>query len=264
MQISGARAVVTGATGGLGGAIAEALHRRGAAVVLTGRRGEILTAMAARLPGAEAVVCDLADRDQVAQLGARLGDVDIVVANAALPATGKLDDFTPEELDRALDVNLRAPMLLTQQLLPGMLRRGRGHFVYISSIAGKVPSARVPIYSATKSGLRGFCASLRQDLHGSGVSASVVFPGSISDVGLLADARVPMNPGSKGVTSTAVARGVITAIEKERGEVDAADAASRIAARLAGISPGLTAHLTRRKDLVDWGDQVTEGLRHLR
>ena len=69
-----------------------------------------------------------------------------------------------------------------------MLRRGRGHFVYISSIAGKVPTSRVPIYSATKSGLRGFCASLRQDLHGSGVGASVVFPGSISDVGLLADA----------------------------------------------------------------------------
>ena len=83
-------------------------------------------------------------------------------------------------------------------------------------------------------------------------------------VGLLVDAQLPMNPGSKGVTSTSVARGVVTAIEKDRGEVDAADAASRIAAKLAGIAPGLTAHLTRRADLVAWGDQVTEALRHLR
>jgi short-subunit dehydrogenase len=264
MQISEARAVVTGAAGGLGGAIAAALHRRGATLVLTGRREDTLAAVAARFPVAETVVCDLADRGQVADLGARLGEVDIVVANAALPATGKLEDFTPDELDRALDVNLRAPMMLTQQLLPGMLRRGRGHFVYISSIAGKVPTSRVPIYSATKAGLRGFCASLRQDLHGSGVSASVVLPGSISDVGLLVDARMPMNPGSKGVTSASVARSVITAIDKDRAEVEAADAPSRVAAKLAGMSPGLTAHLTRRTDLVAWADQVTEGLRHLR
>jgi short-subunit dehydrogenase len=256
--------VVTGATGGLGGAFADALHRRGAAVVLTGRRAETLTATAARLPGAQTIVCDLADRGQLAHLGELLGDVDILVANAALPAAGRLDDFSAEELDRALDVNLRAPMLLTQQLLPAMLRRGRGHVVYISSIAAKVPTSRVSIYAATKSGLRGFCASLRQDLHGSGVSASVVFPGSVSDVGLLANAGLPMNPGSKGVTSAAVAAGVIAAIEQDRGEVDAADAPSRLAAKLAGIAPGFTARLTRRKDLVDWAEQATEGLRHLR
>jgi len=145
-----------------------------------------------------------------------------------------------------------------------MLRRRRGHFVYISSIAGKVPSSRVPIYSATKSGLRGFSASLRLDLYGSGVSASVVFPGSVIDAGMLADAQLPVNPGSKGVSSDAVARGVITAIEKDRAEVDAAELSVRIVARLAGMAPGLTARLTRRKDAIAWGDQVTAGLRHLR
>jgi short-subunit dehydrogenase len=209
-------------------------------------------------------VCDLADRAQVVELSARLADTDIVVANAALPATGKLDDFTPEELDRALDVNLRAPMLMTQQLLPGMLRRRRGHFVFISSIAGKVPSARVPIYSATKAGLRGFCGSLRQDLHGSGVSASVVFPGTMTDGGMLADVHLPTAPGTKGTSCDFVARGVITAIEKDRAEVDAADLQTLIAARLTGLAPELMPRLTRRDASIAWADRVSEGLRHLR
>src|SRR5262249_20771377 len=189
---------------------------------------------ASQLNGAEILVCDLADRAQVVELTARLADADIVVANAALPATGKLDDFTPEELERALDVNLRAPMLMTQQLLPGMLQRRRGHFVYISSIAGKLPNARLPIYSATKAGLRGFCGSLRQDLHESGVSASVVFPGTMMDAGMLADARLPTAPGTKGVSCDFVARGVIAAIEKNLGEVDAAELPVRIMARFGG------------------------------
>ena len=264
MEINGAKSAVTGAAGGLGGAIARALHARGARLILTDRREDALKSLASQLPGAEILVCDLADRGQVAGLTARLADIDIMVANAALPATGKLEDFSAVELERALDVNLRVPMLMTQQLLPGMLSRRRGHFVYISSIAGKVPSSRLPIYSATKAGLRGFSASLRLDLHGSGVSSSVVFPGAVIDAGMLADAHLPANPGTTGVSAATIARGVITALEKDRGEVDAAELSVRIVARLAGLAPELTARLTRRQDAVAWGDQVTEGLRHLR
>ena len=262
MEINGTDAVVTGAAGGLGGAIARTLHAHGARLILTDRREEALKSLASQLNGAEILVCDLADGGQVAELTARLA-TDIVVANAALPATGMLDDFTPEQLNRALDVNLRVPMLMTQQLLPGMLRRGRGHFVYISSIAGKLPSARVPIYSATKAGLRGFCGSLRQDLHGSGVSASVVFPGTMMDAGMLADVRLPSTPGTKGTSCDFVARRVIAAIERNLGEVDAAELPIRITARFGGVAPELAA-LARRKDSIAWGDQVTEGLRHLR
>ncbi|MDT7759389.1 MAG: hypothetical protein QOH27_5287 [Mycobacterium sp.] len=155
-------------------------------------------------------------------------------------------------------------MPMTQQLLSGMLRRERGHFVYISSISGKLPTARASIYSATKYGLRGFCASLRQDLHGTGVSASVVFPGPVRDAGMLADAHIPMPPGSKGVSSDAVARGVIAAIEENRGEVDAADPAVRILAMFGGTAPELIARLTRRKDAVAYSDQLSERLRHIR
>lgn len=264
MQIKGAQALVTGAAGGLGGAITRALHDRGARLILTDLRAEPLHILAAECNGAEVFVCDLSDRGQLGHLCARCVDADIVVANAALPATGQLDDFTTRQLDRALDVNLRAPMLLTQRLLPGMLRRRRGHFVYISSIAGKVPSARVPIYSATKAGLRGFSGSMRLDLHGSGVSSSVVFPGTMTDAGLLADARLPASPGTKGVTTDFVARRVVTAIEKDRAEVDAAELPIRIVARLAGLAPEFTARLTRRDDALAWGDRVSEGLRHLR
>ncbi|OBK75750.1 SDR family oxidoreductase [Mycobacterium sp. 1164985.4] len=264
MEIKGSEAVVTGAAGGLGAAIARALHVRGARLILTDRRGEALNSLASQFNGAESFVCDLADSRQVAQLTARLASTDIVVANAALPATGKLEDFTPEQLNRALDVNLRVPMLMTQQLLPGMLQRGRGHFVYISSIAGKLPSARVPIYSATKAGLRGFCGSLRQDLHGSGVGASVVFPGTMTDAGLLADAGLPSTPGTKGTSCDFVARRVIPAIEKNLGEVNAAELPIRIMARFGGVVPELAARLARRKDSIAWGDQVTDGLRHLR
>lgn len=105
MKISGAQAVVTGASGGLGGAIARALHAKGARLILTGRREEALKSLASQLNGAEIVVCDLADAGEVAKLGDRLVDTDIMVANAALPATGRLEDFTSTELNRALDVN---------------------------------------------------------------------------------------------------------------------------------------------------------------
>ncbi|MGW0177799.1 SDR family NAD(P)-dependent oxidoreductase [Nocardia sp. NPDC003345] len=264
MEISGSKVVITGASGGLGGAIARALHARGAHLVLTGRRRDALESVASRLNGAEIIVCDLADRAQLADLTARSADADIVVSNAALPATGKVEDFTAGQLDRALDVNLRAPMLMTRQLLPGMLDRGRGHFVYVSSIGGKLTMARTSIYAATKYGLRGFCAALRQDLHGSGVSASVVFPGSVRDVGFVAGAHLPLAPGSKGVSSDAVARAAITAIERDRGEVDAAEFPARVMAKFAGVAPQLTARLGRRKEIVAWGDQMAEGLRHLR
>lgn len=264
MEIDGARAVVTGASGGLGGAIARALHARGARLILTGRRKEALESVAAGLKGAEIVVCDLTDRRQVAELLGQLADADILVANAALAATGRLDDFSSDELDRALDVNLRVPMLMTQQLLPGMVRRRRGHFVYISSIAGKIPTARMPIYSATKYGLRGFSASLRQDLHGSGVSASVVFPGSVVDAGMLADAHLPAAPGSKGISSDAIGRGVVEAIQEDRAEVDVADLPVRIAAKLAGLAPRIMARMTQTKDAITYAEQLSNGLRHHR
>jgi hypothetical protein len=86
----------------------------------------------------------------------------------------------------------------------------------------------------------------------------------MTDAGMLADAHLPTSPGTKGTSCDFVARRVITAIEKDRAEVDAADLPTRIVARLAGLAPELTARLTQREESIAWGDQVSEGLRHLR
>jgi NADP-dependent 3-hydroxy acid dehydrogenase YdfG len=111
MQISGSTVLLTGATGGIGHAIARELHARGAELILTGRRTEILEPLAAEL-GARALAIDLSDSSEVERLAVEAGEIDILVANAALPASGRLETYTQEQIDRALDVNLRAPILL--------------------------------------------------------------------------------------------------------------------------------------------------------
>src|SRR4051794_13104314 len=156
---------------------------------MTSRREEVLREIADELgERAEVIPADLSDASAVAALPARAGQVDVLVHNAGLPGSGKLESFSPEELDRAINVNLRAGVQLTRALLPGMLERGRGHVVYMSSIAGKVPTVGAAIYSATKYGLRGFGGALRDDLHGTPIGVSVIFPGVIEEAGMWGDA----------------------------------------------------------------------------
>jgi short-subunit dehydrogenase len=172
--------------------------------------------------------------------------VDVLVANAGLPGSGDLDSFTPEEIDRAIDVNLRAPMQLTRALLPGMIERGRGHLVYISSLSGKVPAAGSSVYGATKFGLRGFGSSLHDELHGTGVGATTVFPGFISDAGMFADSGVKLPPGVGTKPPEQVAQAVLDGIDKNRTEIDVAPLAVRATGKLAGLAPGAVTTVNRR------------------
>jgi NADP-dependent 3-hydroxy acid dehydrogenase YdfG len=110
MQISGSTVLLTGARGGIGRAIASALASRGASLIVTGRRRDVLDPLVAE-HGGRALAVDLAIREDVERLVREAGEVDILVANAALPASGALESFTVDEIDRALDVNMRAPML---------------------------------------------------------------------------------------------------------------------------------------------------------
>ncbi|MGZ8635307.1 MAG: SDR family oxidoreductase, partial [Solirubrobacteraceae bacterium] len=103
MNLAGRRVLLTGATGGLGQAVARALAARGAQMLISGRRAEVLEPLASEL-GGSALACDLADRDAVSRLVAEAGEVDVLVANAGLPASGALATFSVEEIDRALDV----------------------------------------------------------------------------------------------------------------------------------------------------------------
>jgi len=244
--ISGSTVLLTGASGGLGQAIARALYARGAELRLVGRRTEVLERLAAELDGAVATTVDFSEQGAVARLIEQAGDTDILVANAGIPAAGRLESFTPADVDRTLEVNLRTPVALSHALLPQMLERGRGHLLFVSSIAGKMTVPGDPLYHATKYGLRGFAAGLRHDLHDSGVGVSCIFPGFIRDAGIFADSGVKLPPGVGTRSPEDVGRAVVAAIERNRGEVDVASISQRGGVVLAGLAPDLAATLIRR------------------
>jgi uncharacterized protein len=245
VAISGARVLVTGATGGLGQAIASELARRGAKLVLTGRNSETLVPLAASL-GAEAMVVDLAERAQVQRLLEECGDVDVLVANAALPGSGRLDTYTPEQVDRALDVNLRAPIMMAHALAPAMVERGRGQLVFMGSLSGKSANGGGSMYSATKFGVRGFALSLRHDLADHNVGVTTVNPGFIRDAGMFHESGAKLPPGVGTKTPGDVARAVVRAIEDDPAEIDVAPVALKAGAALAALAPGVADVVTRR------------------
>ena len=237
--------LLTGATGGLGQAIARDLARRGARLTLSGRREEALQALAAEL-GAAALAADLSDAEAPARLATGAGAVDILIANAGLPAAGHLESFTLEQIDRALQVNLRAPILLARELLPPMRGRGRGHLLFMSSLAGKASTPRTAIYGATKFGLRGFATALRADLRGSGVGVSVLLPGFVAEAGMYADAgAAKLPPGARAISINSLTEAVAGAIEHDRGEVVLAPPLLRVGAFMAQNAPELAMSLGR-------------------
>ncbi|MGI8506420.1 MAG: SDR family NAD(P)-dependent oxidoreductase [Solirubrobacteraceae bacterium] len=245
--LAGSTALVTGATGGIGSAIAQALAARGVRLILTGRREGMLEQLASEL-GARALACDLSDREAMARLSeqAVAAGVDVLVANAALPASGALVDLTQEQADRILEVNLRAPIALARALAPTMIERQRGHLVFISSLSGKVASPASSLYSATKFGLRGFALGLREDLRPHGVGVSTIFPGFIRDAGMFADADVKL-PRAVGTRSPRdVAEAVIRAIDDDRAEIGVAPIGLRIGAAFGSVAPELAAAVSRR------------------
>jgi short-subunit dehydrogenase len=246
MSLVGGRVLVTGATGGIGHAIARAFAARGAELTLTGRRVEVLEPLADELKG-RSVACDLSDPEQVARLAADALDwgVDVLVANAGLPASGLLTELTGEQVDRMIEVNLRAPIVLAHALVPQMIARGRGHMVFVSSLSGKVAAPSSSMYSATKFGLRGFALGLREDLRPHGVGVSTVFPGFISGAGMFADAGVKLPVGVGTRTPEQVAEATIRAIERNRAEVDVAPVSLRFGAAFAGIAPQIAATVSR-------------------
>ena len=262
MQLHGATVLLTGASGGIGRATARALDLRGARVLLSARREDVLEEIRAELGGRPIVLpMDLSDPVGAATLAERAGDVDVLVANAALPASGRAERFSPEEIDAALDVNLRAPIQLTRALLPGMLERGSGHLLYVSSLSGKVASPRGALYSATKYGLRGYAAGLRQDVEPRGVGVTVVYPGFISEAGMFADSGAKLPPWVGTRTPQQVAEAVASAIENGRAEVDVAPLSLRAGSLLASIAPVTLARVQRRLGSVGVADSIAQGQR---
>ena len=182
-----------------------------------------------------------------------------MVANAALPASGVYDSFTAHEVDRALDVNLRAPIHLARELAGPMVERGSGHLVFISSLSGKTASPGGSLYSATKFGMRGFALGLREDLVGTGVGVTTVFPGFIRDAGMFHDSNTELPKGVGTRTPEQVAEGVLKGIDRDKPEVAVAPLALRLGSIAGGVAPGPMDALQRRLGSRDIAAQMAKG-----
>jgi short-subunit dehydrogenase len=185
--------------------------------------------------------------------------VDILINNAALPAVGALESFTMAEIDRALAVNLRAPIALTHALVPGMVARRSGHLVFVSSLSGKVATPRSLMYIATKFGLRGFASGLRSDLRDEGVGVSTVLPGFIRDAGMFVSSGAELPKGVGTRTPEDVARATLRAIERNKAEVDVAPFPLRVGAIVASVAPELAAAVNRRSGADEIAEEMAAG-----
>jgi short-subunit dehydrogenase len=245
MDLNGARVLLTGASGGLGEAIARSLAERDAQLVLSGRRAEALEALALEL-GATSVPCDLSDRAAVDRLADTAGAVDVLVANAGLPGSGTLLKLDQDEIDRVLEVNLRAPIALARRLAPAMVERGRGQLVFVASFAGKVPSAgESSIYTATKFGLRGFAHVLRAQMKRKHVGVSLVTPGPVREAGMFARGGAKPPPLIGTSSPQDVGKAVVRAIERNAAEIDVASFGLRAMSKLGALAPATLADRTR-------------------
>lgn len=183
-DLSGKAALVTGATGGIGGAVAEALHGQGAAVAISGTRAEKLNELADRLGERVHVMpCDLRDREAVVKLGedaeAKLGQVDILVNNAGITRDNLFMRMKDEEWDDVIAVNLSSVFVLTRSILRNMMRRRAGRIVNIASISGVIGNPGQPNYAASKAGLVGMTKSLAREVSARGITANCIAPGFI-------------------------------------------------------------------------------------
>ena len=263
MELRGAKVLLTGATGGIGQALAVEFADRGGEMVLTGRRADVLEPLAEQV-GGRAIPANLADRASVEELLDAAGEVDVLVANAALPATGLVSDYSLDEIDRALEVNLRVPIVMAKLAGARMVARRRGHLVFISSLAGKAASGRASLYNATKFGMRGFAIALREDMRSHNVGVSTVFPGFIRDAGMFADSGATLPRGIGTRTPQDVARATARAVERNLAEVDVAPVGLRLLALIGGAAPTLAAAVQRRVGSDRITQQLAEGQRDKR
>lgn len=252
MQIQGSTILVTGASGGLGTAIARDLRARGAQLVLTARNVELLDALAAELD-AEVLVADLTDRADVERVAARAASCEVLVANAGVGDDPPLTELSEDDIDFALDVNLRAPMVLSHAYAKARIAAGKeGQIVLVGSLAGLAASPGARLYNATKFGLRGFALSFSQELDGTGVGCSLVAPGFIRDAGMFHNnGDVDLPPGVRTKAPQDVADGVVTAITHSPPEVFVAPIELRLASTLATIAPGLSATIQKKLDVAN-------------
>jgi short-subunit dehydrogenase len=237
MDLAGRTALVTGAAGGLGGHLVRALRDHGTEVIVSGRN--------------EAALRELGGRAIVA-------DVDVVVHNAGLENNKRFLDLTDADLDHMTQVNLVAPMLLTRDLVRGMVERGRGHVVFIASMSGKVGVSCNEPYAATKAGLIGLTRSLRAEFRDAPVGFSVVSPGFIADTGMYERSanRAPKLAGEASPGKVAAA--TIRAIEKDLPDVTVNGTPVGPMLAFGQLAPRTFERFSRRFGVDEWMEREVE------
>ena len=185
-DLSGKTALVTGATGGIGGAVAKALHAQGASVVLSGTREEALASLAAELgERAHISACNLSDSAAVDGLIAKAEEaagapLDILVANAGVTRDGLLLRMKDEDWETVLKVNLESYFRLSRAVLRGMMKRKAGRIIGVTSVVGVTGNPGQANYAASKAGMIGFSKSLAQEVGSRGITVNCIAPGFIS------------------------------------------------------------------------------------
>ncbi len=244
-DLHGKTVLLTGASTGLGPHIARRLHQAGAKFVLSARNEAALKKLADELGDSRLIAADLSLAGEPERLAHEAGEVDVLVANAGIPATGRLTTFAVDELDRALAVNLRAAMILAHALAPAMIRRKSGHMVFMSSLAGHLAAGGESVYTATKFGIRGFALALREELLDAGVGVSVICPTFVSEAGMWAVTGLKPDPIASEVSPSEVADAVWRGIANNRAEIDVMRLPLKATLKIQAIAPGLFSSVAR-------------------
>jgi 3-oxoacyl-[acyl-carrier protein] reductase len=184
-DLTGKTALVTGATGGIGGAIARALHQQGATVALSGTRRDVLDRLSGELEGRTHVLpCNLGNKDEVEALVPKceevMGQLDILVANAGINKDNLLVQLRDEDWDEVVAINLTATFRLARAALRGMMRRRFGRIIGIGSVVGITGNPGQGNYTATKAGMIGMIKSVAAEYAKRGVTANCIAPGLIA------------------------------------------------------------------------------------
>ena len=260
MNLDGKNVLLTGASAGIGVYMARELAGRGANLVLAARSldrlNEVAASLASKRVQAVVVQVDLSsvdDRTKLIQTTLRdAARIDILINNAGLESVGPYEHQSWESIRQMLEVNLAAPMHLTQLVLPHMAHRGSGHIVNISSIGGKSGAPYDAVYCGTKAGIAEWTRGLRLEYSGTGIHFSTVFPGYVTEVGMFARFGVRPLTTIGSCTPEQVGRAVADAIEKEQVEVIVNSLPLRPALALVELFPRLGDWLMHRLGVVDF------------
>lgn len=259
-DLRGTHALLTGASRGLGPHIARALARRGVHLSLTARSADALRTTAAEVAAmgvqAQPIPADVTDdggRERLLdQAVAANGPIDILVNNAGMEWISRYTSMAPASIERMVQTNLVAPLILSRLVLPGMIEHGRGHVVMMSSLGGKKGSPYSATYAATKAGMIEWTSAVREEMRGTGVSASVICPGFVADAGMFAEygTRAPRIVGE--TTPQKVAQAVVDAIEHDVAEIVVNPGPKRLLAIANAVTPGLVTRLLRTFGVYDF------------